>query len=232
MSQLLSIPQDEKRNASMVQQPRRFACDRCRTQKLRCERDTWRPSLMPCKRCRKAQMKCTISSALDRSTSRRSKPTTDIEARERKGKYVFTDKSEDIVPQPGLFPEPSSDVIPPAFHESSPEDLRPDILASASHGRPVSFDSVIGQTQSDVLLDNEDYRQTVDLEHLIDPFFSGLITPPSLDGDGAYQAPIQGPHASSHHQRWTALGNAEACHDVIDWEPSKLTEFAIGGSAH
>lgn len=47
----------------IVQQPRRFACDRCRLQKLRCERDIWRPTLMPCRRCRKANICCTISTS-------------------------------------------------------------------------------------------------------------------------------------------------------------------------
>jgi hypothetical protein len=232
MSQPLSNPPDELRKSNVVQQPRRFACDRCRKQKLRCERDTWRPSLMPCKRCRKAQMKCTISSAIDRPIPRRSKPKIDIEARKKKGDHVFTENSEDIESRTGWPPDHASDMISPACHRMSLDVSSPDIINSTSHARPISFDSAFNKIQSDAVLHNECYWETVDFRPLINPFFSGLITPPSLDGDREYQAPIHGPNSSSHHQRWMTRGNSQACHELFELEGGKLIDFANNGSAH
>lgn len=40
---------------------RRFACDRCRAHKLRCNRDPTASVSTPCIRCSKAKAKCTIS---------------------------------------------------------------------------------------------------------------------------------------------------------------------------
>ena len=41
---------------------RRYACDRCRGHKLRCNRDAMSSMTTPCRRCSKATAKCTISS--------------------------------------------------------------------------------------------------------------------------------------------------------------------------
>lgn len=61
------------RTPGQLQQSRRFACDRCRMQKLRCERDIWSSPLMSCKRCRKRNLTCTISPRTDRTSIRRSR---------------------------------------------------------------------------------------------------------------------------------------------------------------
>jgi Zn(2)-Cys(6) binuclear cluster domain-containing protein len=61
------------RSPGQLQQSRRFACDRCRMQKLRCERDIWSSPLMSCKRCRKRNLTCTISPRTDRASIRRSR---------------------------------------------------------------------------------------------------------------------------------------------------------------
>ncbi|KAH8590072.1 hypothetical protein B0O99DRAFT_691918 [Bisporella sp. PMI_857] len=45
---------------------RRYACDRCRGQKLRCNRDLMALADTPCLRCRKAKAKCTIASSSSR----------------------------------------------------------------------------------------------------------------------------------------------------------------------
>jgi len=45
---------------------RRYACDRCRGQKLRCNRDLMALASSPCLRCRKAKAECTIASSSSR----------------------------------------------------------------------------------------------------------------------------------------------------------------------
>jgi hypothetical protein len=42
---------------------RRYACDRCRGHKLRCNRDATAPGNGPCHRCIKAKAQCTITSS-------------------------------------------------------------------------------------------------------------------------------------------------------------------------
>jgi hypothetical protein len=49
---------------------RRYACDRCRGHKLRCNRDLMTSTNTPCQRCRKARAKCTIGSSLRVDTAR------------------------------------------------------------------------------------------------------------------------------------------------------------------
>lgn len=43
---------------------RRYACDRCRSHKLRCNRDLMTSTNSPCQRCRKARVKCTIGASI------------------------------------------------------------------------------------------------------------------------------------------------------------------------
>ena len=43
---------------------RRYACDRCRGHKLRCDRDLTSPIDKPCHRCERARAECTITSSL------------------------------------------------------------------------------------------------------------------------------------------------------------------------
>jgi Fungal Zn(2)-Cys(6) binuclear cluster domain len=52
------------RQRSEESSSRRYACDRCRAHKLRCERDGGAGVLQPCRRCIKARVRCTTGRAL------------------------------------------------------------------------------------------------------------------------------------------------------------------------
>jgi hypothetical protein len=53
---------------------RRYACDRCRGHKLRCNRDPLASCSKPCQRCVKAKAECTISSSFRPGKSGNQKP--------------------------------------------------------------------------------------------------------------------------------------------------------------
>ncbi|KAK5996030.1 Phomacin cluster regulator phmR [Cladobotryum mycophilum] len=56
--------QTEQLPVVTVNLTRRYACDRCRIHKLRCNRDLMTTTNAPCQRCRKARAKCTIGSSV------------------------------------------------------------------------------------------------------------------------------------------------------------------------
>ncbi|KAJ5822462.1 hypothetical protein N7447_004802 [Penicillium robsamsonii] len=63
-------------SVAVAEQSRRSACDRCRGQKLRCERPVSNSSMAPCRRCLKAHVRCvTIMSQLHRT-----KPPTSLQS--------------------------------------------------------------------------------------------------------------------------------------------------------
>ncbi|EED20603.1 hypothetical protein TSTA_038140 [Talaromyces stipitatus ATCC 10500] len=168
----------------VVQQPRRFACDRCRMQKLRCERDIWRPSLMPCKRCRKARIACTISS-MDRPVSKK----------KTKDRVLAITKPEKTTT--GRHPQGTQEI-------SSPLDVSDQLPVDNTAGfYPEAIPREISMIGTG--LQSEDcYLVNSGFEEYQVPVFSGLITPPSMDNEQERQIPLQTTSfPAARQQDWT-----------------------------
>ncbi|OKL57286.1 hypothetical protein UA08_07564 [Talaromyces atroroseus] len=179
----------------VIQQPRRFACDRCRMQKLRCERDIWRPSLMPCKRCRKARMNCTISS-MDRPISKK-------KSKDRVGPITKLDKTAAAgkrYPQGDNGKSPGLDVS-----EQSPLDT----TAAGFYGDAVTegFNMMgVPKFVSEIVPPEECYPASSGFEEYPAPIFSGLVTPPSMESEREHQLSLETTSFMvPQHQNWTPI---------------------------
>ncbi|KAH8691312.1 hypothetical protein BGW36DRAFT_400618 [Talaromyces proteolyticus] len=185
-------PLEGGHNPEMIQQPRRFACDRCRMQKLRCERDIWRPSLMPCKRCRKARMACTISS-MDRSVSKR--PKEKVVTPSKVSKTTKESPKHVQGKSPSLnFPEQTPEEAAIAYHNKMMAGGF--ALTTPSHMNP------------DSLHPEDCFATNASFDSYTVPIFSGLITPPSMDSERG-QLPLQLSTYLPQNQDWASLSDSQ-----------------------
>lgn len=188
----------------VVQQPRRFACDRCRMQKLRCERDIWRPSLMPCKRCRKARIACTISS-MDRPVSKK-------KSKDRVLAITRPEKTATMRHPPHRTQgEPS----PPGVPDQLPMD---NTVGFYHEGVPDGM-TMVGPS----LQPEECYLVNSGFEEYPVPVFSGLITPPSMENEHEHQAPLQATSfVMTRQQDWTPESDCNKIPDGCEFDDRKL----------
>ncbi|KAL1969954.1 hypothetical protein VTN77DRAFT_7464 [Rasamsonia byssochlamydoides] len=210
-----SLQDGSNQRFDMVQQPRRFACDRCRMQKLRCERDIWRPYLMPCKRCRKADMVCMITSTTNRSISKGSRQRVNPAV-------VAGTKAHDArnAPRETDCASKLSEQKSEKLSSSSCSDLR-DIHDHERSAGPSSLPRMLIDPSNvplkpDHILDDDSYQQTLDLEGMNAALFSGLITHPS-DAELEHQIPYPGSTLHSDPHGWANLGEShEKIHGCIN----------------
>lgn len=188
----------------VVQQPRRFACDRCRMQKLRCERDIWRPSLMPCKRCRKARIACTISS-MDRPVSKK----------KSKDKVLTITRPEKTATMRHPPHRTQGESSPPGVPDQLPMD---NTVGFYHEGIPD------GMTMMERGLQPEEcYLVNSGFEDYPVPVFSGLITPPSMDNEHEHQVPLQATaFAMARQQDWTPESDCSKVSDGYEFDDRKL----------
>lgn len=176
-------------HSEIVQQPRRFACDRCRMQKLRCERDMWRPTLRPCKRCRKALIPCTISS-LDAPGRKKSKGEPVTSKRPKKssssGRNAALRTPEKSSPTKDFMQSSTSDTWG-FYNEAIPE-------------ANTMMDPVLQPVQYGLVNNGFVYHPM--------PSFSGLITPPSMENEQEHQASTQTlPSTNPLQHGWASANN-------------------------
>ncbi|KAF3396658.1 hypothetical protein DPV78_007504 [Talaromyces pinophilus] len=184
----------------VVQQPRRFACDRCRMQKLRCERDIWRPSLMPCKRCRKARIACTISS-MDRPVSKK-------KSKDRVLAITRPEKTATMRHPPHRTQGESS---PPGVPDQLPMD---NTVGFYHEGVP---DGMVMMGPG--LQPEECYLVNSGFEDYPVPVFSGLITPPSMENEHEHQVPLQATSfAMARQQDWTPESDCSKVSDGYEFD--------------
>lgn len=191
----------------MVQQPRRFACDRCRMQKLRCERDVWKPYLMPCKRCRKADVVCMITSTVNRSISKRSRQRVDpavaagTKARESQNGPEATGCAS-------KFPEQKSEKSSSFVRSDLRNTTDQEVSTGPSSMQSMWIDPSNTSVKPDYMLDEDSYQQSLDLGSVNISLFSGLITPPSSDTEREPQMLYSGSNLPSHSEGWENLVDA------------------------
>ncbi|KAL4783540.1 hypothetical protein BJX76DRAFT_357927 [Aspergillus varians] len=143
--------------AAMEDQNRRYACDRCRGHKLRCERMRGYGDTSPCKRCLKARAECITSPSLRTGrpslSENRNSPsiTSGRKGRGSAKSMVREDSNKSVPPPPSLPPpeilDPQQDSLDSIMHWSriSPRgDYRPDdasinLLESAGLPSPGLF---------------------------------------------------------------------------------------------
>ena len=142
-------------------QPTRFACDRCRGQKLRCLRE--KGFYQPCKRCQKAGVACLASPPTPMGRARRASnnyplrhETQDMEVHSPLSATMRVDNEElfpmlaedSFAPREGLLPHP----VDTAFGNVSDVDLPINSLEYWSYCNPPNPSRSSGVQSSDFLL--------------------------------------------------------------------------------
>lgn len=173
------LPDNVNQCFDFVQQPRRFACDRCRLQKLRCERDIWRPTLMPCKRCRRANIGCTISTSAPTSRRCREKSLVPTETKENDGGRVVLQNEHYKVSSSGM----ATQDCPPLVDTCQEQVGQGLDNVPALDGQCAVFSTRQEPLKAEPVNDEYCSVNDFDLDISNMPFYSGLITPPSSDAE-------------------------------------------------